>query len=341
MREDLFQRGGLADLLHACPWPLARLLRLVSLKWFFGHVRTLPMRRLREFTWQDTLRELVRAGLGPSDPAAVFNARGQAELRCCLGSLPARVDAINPWRMGPTRVALWGLRRLTVQTLRQVAPGFRAVVARHLQDFVRRLDAGHSVYFAPEGHVSVDGGLGRIRAGTWLLGRMASVPLVLMPVTLSYDPLCRGRARVVVHAGDMLRGLDFDDPSAFVREVRHAILTHRVVTPSHLLARFLCVRDTPFTARELTDWMETAKQVTQDAGLALDPVFARMTTDALVDERLDWLRRKHLVGRQGNVWHNRWAADTPPGWRQATRLVRYLSNALEEFSPGLAKVLSA
>lgn len=340
MREDLFQKGALANLLYACPRPVNRLLRLIPLMWLFHSVRTMPMRRLREFTWHDTLRELVRAGLGPDSPLDVFNARGQRELKDCLETLPDRVDAINPWQLGRMRVEYWGLRRLSLSVLRRLAPDFRATITQQLQDFARLLDAGHNVYFAAEGHVSPKGRFGRIRAGTWQLGRMTASPVPLLPFTLSYDPLGPGRTRVIVRMGDMLDNPDVDNSAAFADQVRTALVARRVVTPSHLLARFLCECSTPFAARELVAWMEHAKAATRDAGLELDPLFERMSLQALVDERLRWLRRKHLVGRANGGWHNRWESDTPPGWLNPAGVVRYLANALADFAPGLVRTLS-
>ncbi len=340
MREDLFERGGLANLLYACPQPIMYLLRRLPLRWFFALVRTLPMRRLREFTWHDTLRELVRSGQGELSPAAVFNARGLRELHTCLGTVPARVDAIDPWRLGRMRVACWGLRRLALPALRQLAPGFRAVVARQLQDLARRLDDGSSVYLAPEGHISMDGRFGRIRAGTWQLGRMCGAPLRCLPLAISYDPLGPGHARAIVRVGTMLTELDVADSRALAHAVRRAIIARRVVTPSHLLARFLAVHTGAFATAELVAWLDRAKAATRAAGVELDPVFARMTTGTLVAQRLPWLRRKRLVSGRADAWRNLWTADTPPGWMRPDGIVRYLANALADFSPELAKTLS-
>lgn len=339
-REDLFQPGAMANLLYTCPRPFIHLLRLIPLRWFFRNVRAIPMRRLREFTWQDTLHELERIGLGACDPVEVFNARGQRELRDCLGDLPARVDAINPWHMGTMRVGRWGLRRLTMSTLRRLDPEFRAVVTQHLRDAADRLDEGNTVYFAPEGCVSLNGRFGRIRAGTWQLGRMTAHPLPFLPLAISYDPLGPGRTRVVVRKGDMMPNLDVNDPSTLVHAVRSPLIAHRVITPSHLLAQFLCVHAEPFATHELVAWLDDAKAATRDAGLALDPLFSRMTTEALVDERLRWLQRKRLISGGNGTWQNHWKADTAPTWMRPAGVVRYLVNALSDFSPELARTLS-
>ncbi|HET6587146.1 MAG TPA: hypothetical protein VFG67_05180 [Oleiagrimonas sp.] len=339
MREDLYQREGLANLLFTCPWPFIRLLALIPIKWLFGNVRTYPLRRLREFTWHDTLRELVQAGLGGADPKEVFNARGRRELTQCLGTLPARVDAINPWRLGHMRVAHWGLRRLSLKALERLAPGFRETVVRQLRVFAEQLDAGQNVYFAPEGHVSMDGHFGRIRAGTWLLGQMTQNALPIQPFSLSYDPLGPGRTRIVVRHGELLEDLDYRDSRHLAERLRDELMARRVVTPSHLLAHFLCVRSTPFGVHELAAWLDEAAAAAQDANVMVDPLFGRVSSEVMADERLRWLARKRLVWPVHGMWHRRFSPDTPPTWRNTPGIVRYLANALADFAPELAKAL--
>ncbi len=340
MREDLYQREGLANLLSAGPPALVHLLSWIPLRWLFVNVRTYPMRRLREFTWHDTLRELKRAGLGGADPGDVFNARGRRELRQYLDALPKRVDAINPWKLRRMRVAHWGLRRLQLGTLRRIAPGFRETVTQQLHFFAHQLDAGHNVYFAPEGHISMDGRFGRIRAGTWRLGRMTAQPLRLLPFAISYDPLGPGRTRVVVFHGDSLDDMDFGDTRAFAQRLRCELMTHCAVTPSHLLAHFLSFRDTPFGVHELAAWMRQAVVRARQAAIPVDPLFDRVVLDKLVDERVRWLGRKRLVWATRGKWQRRWSPETAPSWTRAEGMVRYLADSLSDFAPDYARALS-
>lgn len=341
MREDLFQREGLANLLYAVPRPMLRLLAWIPLGWLFANVRTLPMRRLREFTWHDVLRELAGVGQGAAAPAQAFNRRGQRELARCLGSLPARVDAINPWRMGHARVAGWGLRRLSPDAMERLAPAFRGTVTRQLAHFARLLDDGQNVFFAPEGGTSPDGRLRRIRAGTWRLLGMTSTPPPVLFFVLSYDSLAPGRTRVLVRNRVWRPSAEDCRPRAVSEVVRKQLGQHRVVTPSHLLAWFLCQRPGRFRERTLTDWLQTAIGVIRETGPELDPLFARRTLPELVDERLRWLRRKRLVRRRAGVWYNAWPAGSMPGWLRVSGQVRYLANAFADMAPEAARRLSA
>ncbi len=333
MREDLFQREGLANLLPACPPPLSRLLAGIPLGWLFAHVRTLPMRRVREFTWHDTLRALVRTGQGKADPARVFNGRGRRELAACLGGLPDSVDAIDPWRLGHLRTARWGLRRLSPRYLRIVGVWFRAGVRRQLARFAHLLAEGHSVFFAPEGGISPDGRLGRMRAGACGLLAMTASPPPVVCFVLSYDPLGPGRTRVLVRREAWSPGATVSCPGAFSAALATCLRRHRVVTPSHLLATYLVCHPQPFGVARLTAWMQQAGAAVREAGYELDPLLTRGAMPALVEERLRWLRRRRLVRCRRGVWHNAWPRGAAPSWWSAAGQVRFLANALADFAP--------
>lgn len=87
MREDLLHRDALSNLLAKWPRPIAKTLGRIPLRWLFQGVRTMPMRRLREFTLGDTVEALIEGGLGDVAPETVFNARGQRDV---TKGMPAR-----------------------------------------------------------------------------------------------------------------------------------------------------------------------------------------------------------------------------------------------------------
>lgn len=341
MREDLFQDGALANLLYRVPRPWIHALRLIPLGWIFDCLRTHPMRRLAEFTWQDTLRLLAQSELRHCPPEQIFNRRGLEELRASLGELPARVDQINPWHMGATRVAHWGLRRLKLDALQRLAPTFRATVQRQLREFAGHLEADQNVFFVPEGGVSRDGRMGRIRAGTGYLAQMLPSPLRLLPMAVSYDPLRPGATRVIVRHGPLLHAADGNHPRQLSRTITDALYAQRVITPSHLLAQFLRLRQAPFSTDELVQWLDQARATGVAAGLKLDPMFKRMSGDQLVRQRLRWLRGKHLVRQLGCRWQRTLDTDAEPGWLNRSGTVLFLANALEDVAPQLVHKLRA
>jgi hypothetical protein len=340
MREDLLQRDALARLLSAWPRPLARLAGGIGLGWFFRAVRAVPMRRLREFSVDDTLRALRVAGLGARDPATLFNVRGRREVAGQLGALPARLTDIAPRRLGRLQFAPWGLRRLQLPALRALEPEFRATIAAQLDRFAALLAAGCTVYFAPEGAISLDGRFSRIRAGTPRLCRLDTARAVL-PCALSYDALGPGRTRVVVRVGELRHDLDPADPRRFAAGLRRAILALYAVNPSHLIAWFLCTGPRRFTTQDFADWLRRATVAVAGAGAGfmLDPLLLRTAPDALAATRLSWLRRRKLLVRDGRQWRNRWPRDAAPGWRTPAAVVRYLANSFADTCPELARTL--
>ena len=339
MREDLLYPNALAGLLAGWPCPLPKLLGSIPLAWLFRSVRAEPMRRLREFSFGETLNALLDAGFGAVDPVTLFNGRGRREVTAALGKLPLRLDGIDPRRLGKFRHSFWGLRRLRVASLRALEPEFRTTIATQLARFAALLDAGRTVYFAPEGTISDTGKFGRIRVGTRRLYQLTACPPPLLPLALSYDPLGRGRLRAIVHVGQVLRSLDSSDERIFAAELRHAIQRLYAVNPSHLIAHFLVTGPATFTTQEFSAWLQRTAAAVIAAGFTLDPLLARRSHEMLATERLGWLKRKKLVAHEPAYWRNLYPRDAAPGWRKPPNVVRYLANALKDLSPELARNL--
>ncbi|MGH8428292.1 MAG: hypothetical protein ACRES7_09980 [Gammaproteobacteria bacterium] len=339
MREDLLYPGALANLLAEWPEPLPKLLGNIPLAWLFRTIRAEPMRRLREFTFGETLNALLDAGFGAAYPVTIFNDRGRREITAAIGKLPLRLDEIDSRRLGKLRQSFWGLRRLRVASLRALKPEFRTTITAQLARFAALLDAGRTVYFAPEGTISGTGKFGRIRTGTRRLYRLAARPPPLLPLTLSYDPLGPGRLRVIVHVGEALRNLDSSDERIFAADLRHAILRLYAVNPSHLIAHFLTTGPVTFTTQEFAAWLHRAAAAITAAGFTLDPLLARSAPETLATERLGWLKRKKLIAREPALWRNDCPRDATPGWRKPANVVRYLANALDDLAPELVRNL--
>lgn len=337
-REDLFRTGFLTEYFSA--WPvLGPLVGLIRLRWFFAAARAYPMRRVREFSLLETLDAVCAAGLGHAPTTEVFNARGQRELRQRCGRLPAQVVELERRRL--RALSHWGLRRLRLRALHQIAPGFRATVRRQLEVYAGLLDAGRVVYIAPEGLISETGRFGRVRLGTrWLYRQAAKRPAVL-PVALSYDALAPGRRRrVIVRLGRSARGLDASSEAAFATQVRRLIQELYMLNPSHLLARFLLVGPRQFSSSEFQTWMRRATGLAAKWQVPLDPLLAH-AADELWARRLRWLQRRRLIGQGAVGWRNLLDREARPGWQQPANIVRYLDNALRETAPDLSRELQA
>lgn len=326
-REDFFRRGFLAGLLYTWPPPARWLLRTLSLAWFFRIVRSTPLRRVGEYT----LAEAWQGVAERSDRERTLNARGRREWR---GARRAPGGPAMPVALRP-----WGLRRLRTETRTAIYPGFRLVIDHQLERFAALLDAGRVVYFAPEGTISTDGRIGRMRAGLGEIVRRAARPPRILPLALSYDPLGPGRLRVIIRVGTPVSTYNANDGGRFNAQVEMSIRELYAINASHLLSRFLVAGPAAFSTGRLAGWLCAACESLRAAGCTLDPMLEQREAAALAVERLQWLRGRRLVARAGSGWRNAWPPESRPGWGRPARLVRYLDNALADHLAHLAPTL--
>ena len=330
-REDLFRRGFIGDLLQTWPRPVTWLLGRVPLGGLFRILRVQPIRRIREFTFGETIGALCAAGFGGARPDEVLSARGLRELAAAAEALPSRIDAIDETHLGTLRLAHWGLRRLRVDVLRALAPAFRATISGQIGRLVELLSTGRVVYLAPEGVTSRSGRFGGVRAGAWQVYRRCTKPPPVLPVALSYDPLCRGRTRAIVAIGKTIP-IDADCRRDFDARLRVEILRLSAVTCSHLASRFIAAGPRQFTTQRFVHWLRHAARAAQQAGLTVDPLLHHAAADDLADERLAWLARRELIAPAGAGWRNRWPAGVEPAWATPAGVVSYLHNALDDLA---------
>ena len=330
-REDLFRRGFIRDLLQTWPRPVTWVLGRVPLGGLFRILRVQPIRRIREFTFGETIGALCAAGFGGARPDEVLSARGLRELAAAAEALPSRIDAIDETHLGTLRLAHWGLRRLRVDVLRALAPAFRATISGQIGRLVELLSTGRVVYLAPEGVTSRSGRFGGVRAGAWQVYRRCTKPPPVLPVALSYDPLCRGRTRAIVAIGKTIP-IDADCRRDFDARLRVEILRLSAVTCSHLASRFIAAGPRQFTTQRFVHWLRHAARAAQQAGLTVDPLLHHAAADDLADERLAWLARRELIAPAGAGWRNRWPAGVEPAWATPAGVVSYLHNALDDLA---------
>jgi len=230
------------------------------------------------------------------------------------------------------RLAHWGLRRLRIEALRTLNPAFRATIAGQIGRLVELISTGRVVYLAPEGVTSRSGRFGTMRAGAWQVYRRCVPPPPVLPVALSYDPLCSGRVRAVVGVGQTLPAIDAACRRDFDARLRVEILRRSAVTCSHLASRFIAVGPREFTTRTFARWLVHAGQATRQAGLTLDPLLTHASPVTLARKRLSWLERRSVIARARGGWRNRWSPDVQPAWGTPAAVVPYLHNALDDLA---------
>jgi hypothetical protein len=100
--------------------------------------------------------------------------------------------------------------------------GARAVTASvNFRRLVELVDDGGSLLVFPEGRPSPDGEIGPLRRGLSALVRRAR-PAWFLPIALAYDPLRRGRTRVIVTVGPKVEPPTEDVETATLELLRRA-----------------------------------------------------------------------------------------------------------------------
>lgn len=142
-----------------------------------------------------------------------------------------------------------------------------------------------------------------------------------------------------MQVGELLEAPDTGDTAAFAAAVRSAILNLLRVNPSHLLAVYLSAGPLDFSTHEFGDWLRRTLELSAQRGLKLDPRFAEHASDAALEKRLHWLRRKRLLRFERGRWQNLWPRNTPAGWQTPAQQVAYCANTFDELLPGFARRL--
>jgi Acyltransferase len=146
-----------------------------------------------------------------------------------------------------------GLERLWARRAAQATGDFRLLV--------ELLRSGRSLVVFPEGRPSPDGEIGPIRRGVDALVRRGR-PQHVLPVAVAYDPLVRGRTRVLVSFGDF-RPAPTEDIEETVLDLLRRTMP---LTCGQYVASELVAGRTP-TAEGLTDAVEAARR----GGRRVDP----------------------------------------------------------------------
>ena len=248
-RADVWEPGFLATVIGYKNWPLWMqwLLDHVSFAPIANRMRGYPILRIPEYTLRQYLRSVLQdEGNLPlsevlSDEAARSGARVDERLR-------RRKKASPPAEKRPQRVSDilgWHYRLITN---RRVHAGYlaagryerlrehlRALVDQQLEALARAMDSGDTLWFAPEGAVTLDGKLMRLRGGLpTLLARVRPDARVL-PSTITYDFMTDHRRMTACLAvGPKLEGLRDLDRAELSQRVSTALARQIVVTMSQL-----------------------------------------------------------------------------------------------------------
>lgn len=198
-REDMFWRGFLASFEVVPAW-LRRLLYEIDLTAVMRALRILPMRRFRERTMEEALREILQVW-GDAPVAEVLTAEeaGRWVDRC---GPQARVSDLLAWRYWYHWRCLAALRAFAPGVHDQIRALQRQVVDRQIRILAAVLDQGGVLYLAPEGVISPDGRLQAFRSGLRQILQAVRVEVRIVPACIVYDFMVAGPLRVLITVGE-------------------------------------------------------------------------------------------------------------------------------------------
>ncbi len=237
-RADIWDRGFLATVVGYRNWPdwAQRLLDVTSFAPIANRMRAYPILRVPEFTLRQYFRALLKDE-GDLPLSAVLSPETLLEF--------ARRQDAQPTALRLSDVLGWNHRRLTNRPVRAshlttaryecLREWQRTTIDAQLDTLARSLGRGDTLWFAPEGAVTLDGRVMRLRSGLHAL--LARVPpdTRCLPSNVTYDFMTNHRRMIVCLAvGPELRGLRDVDRPAQTLQVAQALARQTTVTMSQL-----------------------------------------------------------------------------------------------------------
>lgn len=345
-REDMFLPGFLGSYPDFPRWA-RRLLCPVNLAPVLRRLGAAPIRRFPERTLRELLLELGDV-YGDASMASLFAPEALDRWPAWAARAPVRAIARRcdlAWLRGPARLVL-----LNPDVRSRVIDRQRETVTHQLDHFVRVLDAGGVVYLAPEGVLSSDGRLGRLREALDYLVENARVPPRILPLGISYDFMATGRLCVHLAAGPFFEGLAGLPPDRRTAAIRRTLASLVTITTSQVAGATVW----EFVQRRVRDgWtvdhralagevLRRARRLI-DQGVRVDP---RVADDGWFARR--W-NRLIAFGQRRGLWRHEGVKITlnpqallAPGRGYRENPVRYAARELEsvllEMGVGLTEV---
>jgi hypothetical protein len=257
-RDDMFLPGFFAGFPPDLPMLARRILYPLGVARWLPVVQVHPIRSASVARLGEIIRARPEAALEELAPDGLhepFRARA-AEL-----GLPVPTHG-NEVLRGEYADLLW--RAVTPTDAAGPADFWARRGARAAEDFrslVGLIRGGEVLLVFPEGRPSPDGEIGPLRRGLSALIRRGK-PTRIMPVTLAYDPLVRGRTHAFVAIGSAVAPPEGDAE----REVLALLRLRTPFTCGQFVASRLVEGAHP-TAEELSDQVETARE----EGRPVDP----------------------------------------------------------------------
>jgi hypothetical protein len=248
-RADMWDRGFLATVVGYRNWPnwAQRLLDASSFAPIANRMRVYPILRVPEYTLRQYLPALLREEgnlplsvvLSPETLLAFAHRadalRARRKRYASEQSDTLRLSAVLGWEYRPLTNRPVRASHLTTARYQQMREGLRAAIDAQIETLARSLDSGDTLWFAPEGAVTLDGRVMRLRGGLHALLARARADTRCLPSNVTYDFMTSQRRMIACLAvGPELIGLRALERSAQTLQVTQALARQTTVTMSQL-----------------------------------------------------------------------------------------------------------
>ena len=249
-RSDVWEPGFLATVIGYKNWPLWMqwVLDRVSFAPIANRMRGYPILRVPEYTLREYLRSVLQeeGNLPLSDVLSEETIRSIARvderlrLRRKQGhqsseQRPQRVSDILGWEYRLITNQRVHANHLAAGRYERLHQQFRALVDQQLEALARAMDGGDTLWFAPEGAVTLDGKIMRLRGGLPSLLARARPDVRALPSTVTYDFMTSHRRMIACLAvGPELKDLRDLDRAELSQRVSPALARQTTVTMSQL-----------------------------------------------------------------------------------------------------------
>ncbi len=234
--EHVFQRGFMAGYVLPRPRWLHPLLFRVSVSGVVRAFRFYPIPMAKRRFLAAHLNDLLTAAgdlplrdVLADSPEAVFpGAPDGATIRAVYRSRYAKelFTLHDPDAFRPEVAALLDTRQ-------------RDAIRESLDVFARVLDDGDALFIAPEGALSPDGRIGRIKSGLRQIVGRASRATTLLPVCVTYDFMTTGRPAAYLRIGPPIRDARTWPDEEWPHRVRRLLARETTVTFSQLAGQYV------------------------------------------------------------------------------------------------------
>lgn len=308
LRGDGFSRGFLARVLKRPAW-LARLLRPLALgallRWLGAYPTDGLLRPAEE--WLREARQTAGHVTADTVLAPAFLDRFARLIHRPVEQVRGQdLEHLLSWDKAKALRAFCGPEILRGPERRPVERRMIARIHAQIADLVDYLWHDGSLLGAPEGQLSPDGHVGALHSGFQRIVRAAPPDLRILPVSLSYDFMTRGRTRAFVTFAPALLHAPKRPIDELADELRRSWLLHMSFTCTQLASGFVWERRAAacpeFTLAELASAIHRQARELADAGRAVDPLLLRLSSATRrARSYLAYAERHGLVRRLGRA----------------------------------------